>query len=244
MSGTNGNFIDGLRAAARENPLAAALIGGGALWLLIGNDRLKNAARSAGAAATPVADLAARGQRAAASTVEAGYDSIRDGASRVQEEVSQGARETARTARTAASEAVSGMTDTLKDRFDESVATAQERWQDLAGTLPGREVLTQARSSLADLFERQPLILGAVGAAIGATVAGALAKSDLEDEMVGEFSDGLKTDLAARADNVSRSAREATDTLRAEFADAGAEYADRIRQAGRDAIDAASERLK
>jgi hypothetical protein len=28
-------FLDGLSAAARDNPLAAALIGGGALWLLM-----------------------------------------------------------------------------------------------------------------------------------------------------------------------------------------------------------------
>ena len=44
MNGSHGSFIDGLSAAARENPLAAALIGGGALWLLIGSDKLKNAA--------------------------------------------------------------------------------------------------------------------------------------------------------------------------------------------------------
>jgi hypothetical protein len=245
MSGTNGNFMDGLRTAARENPLAAALIGGGALWLMIGNDRLKSLAGAAGAAAAPVADLAARGQRPVASTVEAGYDSMRDRASRLQGEVSRGFQEMARDARSAASDAASGTTDTLRDRLDDGVATAQEMWEGLGGgPLPGKEVLTQAQSTLADLFERQPLVLGAVGVAIGATVAGALAKSDLEDELVGQFSDGLKTDLATRAHNVSQRAREATGTLKAEFTDAGAEYADRIKQAGRDAVDAASERLK
>jgi len=35
------NFLDNLKEAVRENPLSAALIGGGALWLLMGNDRLK-----------------------------------------------------------------------------------------------------------------------------------------------------------------------------------------------------------
>lgn len=235
--------MDGLRTAARENPLAAALIGGGALWLMIGNDRLKSAAGAAGAAAAPVADLAARRQRALASTVDAAYDSMRDRTSRLQGEVSRGFQEMARDARSAASHAASGTSDTFLDRLDDGVATAQEMWEGLGGTLPGKEVLTQARSSLADLFERQPLVLGAVGVAIGATVAGALAKSDLEDELVGQFSDGLKTDLATRAQNVSQSAREATGTLKAEVTDAGAEYADRIKQAGRDAIDAARERL-
>ena len=54
---------------ARENPLAAALIGGGALWLLIGSDKLKNAAGSVTSAAAPLADLGARAQRSAASSL-------------------------------------------------------------------------------------------------------------------------------------------------------------------------------
>ena len=44
-----------------------------------------------------------------------------------------------------------------------------------AGLCQGRKRLRQAQSSLSDLLERQPLVLGAVGLAIGATVAGALA---------------------------------------------------------------------
>jgi hypothetical protein len=39
------------------------------------------------------------------------------------------------------------------------------------------------------------LVLGAVGFAIGATVARALAKSTFENEWVGELSDNLKEDF-------------------------------------------------
>ena len=66
MNDSQGSFIDGLTTAARENPLAAALIGGGTLWLLIGGDKLKNAAGSVTSAAAPLADLGARAQRSAA----------------------------------------------------------------------------------------------------------------------------------------------------------------------------------
>ena len=102
--------------------------------------------------------------------------------------------------------------------------------------------LTQ--SSFSDLLERQPLVLGAVGLMIGATVAGTLAKSSLEGEWVGDLSDGLKADLKERAGAVSQSVREASDTLKAEFADAGAEYVDRVQQAGRDVIDTSREGLQ
>jgi len=243
MSGTPSSFVDGLTAAVRENPLAAALIGGGALWLLIGNDKLKNAASSLTTAAAPLADAGMRGQRAAASKFEDGYNSVRDRTSRMQDEASRGFGETVRNAKSAASDAMSDVADTMSDRFDEGVTGAREVWERLGRAVPKRETLAQAQSSLSDLLERQPLVLGAVGLAIGATVAGALAKSRLEDGWVGDLSDSLKADLSTRAGAVSQSVREASDTLKAEFEDAGAEYVDRVKQAGRDAMDAAREKV-
>ena len=247
MNRSQGSFIDGLSAAARENPLAAALIGGGALWLLIGSDRLKNAAGSVTSAAAPLADLGARAQRSAASSWEDwedAYGSMRKRASRMQDEAARGINETVRGARTAASDAMSGAAETTNERFDEGMAGAREMFDRLGRVLPKKETLQQAQSSLSDLLDRQPLVLGAVGLAIGATVAGALAKSSLEDEWMGNLSDDLKADLKERAGAVSQSVREASDTVKAEFADAGAEYADRLQQAGRDALDASRGTLR
>jgi hypothetical protein len=244
MIGSQGSFMDGLVAAARENPLAAALIGGGALWLLIGSDKLKNAAGSVTSAAAPIADLGGRAQKSAFSSWEDSYGSMRNRASRMQDEASRGINETVRDARTAASDAMSGAAETISERFDEGIAGAREMFDRVGQALPRKETLRQVQSSLSDLLERQPLVLGAVGLAIGATVAGALAKSSLEDEWVGNLSDGLKADLKERAGAVSQSVREASDTLKAEFADAGAEYADRVQQAGRDALDAGREKLR
>jgi hypothetical protein len=244
MNGSQGSFIDGLTAAARENPLAAALIGGGALWLLIGSDKLKNAAGSVTSAAAPLADLGARAQRSAASSWDDTYGSMRTRASNMQEEASRGINETVRDAGTAASDAMSGAAETISERFDEGIAGAREMFDRVGQALPRKETLRQAQSSLSDLLERQPLVLGAVGLAIGATVAGALAKSSLEDGWVGELSDSLKADLNARAGAVSQSVREASDALQAELSDAGADIADRVQEAGRDALDASRETLR
>jgi hypothetical protein len=244
MIGSQGSFIDSLTAAARENPLAAALLGGGALWLLIGSDKLKNAAGSITSATAPIADLGARAQKSAFSSWEDSYGSMRNRASRMQDKASHTVNEAVQNASTAASDAMSGAAETMSERFDEGVAGAREMFDRMGRVLPRKETLRQAQSSLSDLLERQPLVLGAVGLAIGATVAGALAKSSLEDEWVGDLSDGLKADLKERAGAVSQSVREASDTLKAEFADAGAEYADRVQQAGRDALDAGREKLR
>ena len=67
MSSTQSGFFDNLASAVQENPLAAALIGGGALWLLMGNDRLKGAASSAAATVSPMVDIGARNLRSATS---------------------------------------------------------------------------------------------------------------------------------------------------------------------------------
>lgn len=211
--------------------------------MLIGNDKLKNAASSLTAAAAPLADAGMSGQRAAASKFEDGSNSVRDRTSRMQDEASRGFGETVRNAKSAASDAMSDVADTMSDRFDEGVTGAREVWERLGRAVPKRETLAQAQSSLSDLLERQPLVLGAVGLAIGATVAGALAKSSLEDGWVGDLSDSLKADLSTRAGAVSQSVREASDTLKAEFEDAGAEYVDRVKQAGRDAMDAPREKV-
>jgi hypothetical protein len=162
----------------------------------------------------------------------------------MQDEASRGINETVQNARTAASDAMSGAAETMTDRFDEGIAGAREMFDRVGRALPGKETFEQAQSSLSDLLERQPLVLGAVGLAIGATVAGALAKSGLEDEWVGDLSDSVKADLKERAGAVSQSVREASDTLKSEFADAGAEYVDRVQQAGRDALDAGREKLR
>ena len=235
--------MDGLTTACRDNPLAAALIGGGALWLLIGSDRLKNAAGSVTSAAAPLADLGTRAQRSVASTWDDAYGSARDHVSRMQDEASRGINETVRNTRAAASDAMSGAAETVSERFDEGVAGARDMFDRLGRTLPRKETFAQAQSSLSDLLERQPLVLGAVGLAIGAAVAGAMARTDVEDEWVGNLSDGLKEDLKERAGAVSQSVREGADTLKAELADAGAEYADRVQQAGRDALEAGREKL-
>jgi hypothetical protein len=136
---------------------------------------------------------------------------------------------------------MSGAADKLRDRFDEGVAYARENLGKLA---PERESLTRAQSSLADMLERQPLMLGAIGLAIGATVAGAFRTSDLENEWIGDHSDDMKADLNTRAEAVSQSLREASGTLKAELSDTAAEAVDRVKQAGMDAADAAREGLR
>lgn len=235
MSGIHTGFLDNLKEAVRENPLAAALVGGGALWLLMGNDKLKRAASSVTSATVPLADIGARNLRSAEPKFEHSPPTAPD----MENGSSQRVGETLRDAASATSDAVSGAADAIKGRVEDSVNYARENLGKLGSALPRKETLAQAQSSFSDLLERQPLVLGAIGLAIGAVVAGAFSRSDLENEWVGELSDSVKADLNARAGAVSQSVREASDTLKAEIGDMGAEARERLQETGRNAMDAA-----
>ena len=241
MSNTQGSFVDSVITAARENPIAAALIGGGALWLLIGSEKLKSAA-SITSTTFPSSDTATRRQKSARSRYEA--TPAPPTAPEMDHEGSFGLGETLHDARTAASDAVSKAADQMKDRLDEGTNYARDMIGQLDEILPGKDTFTRAQSSLADLLERQPLVLGAIGLAVGAAVAGAFQSSDLENEWVGEYSDSVKGELNERAGAVSQSVREAADTLKNEIKDAGTETFDRVKQAGMDVAEAAGQKLR
>ena len=245
MTNTQIDFVESLKTAARENPLGAGLIAGGALWLLIGNDRLKSAVSSAASAASSTIDQGAHTFRAAGSlkTTSApptAPEMDHDGNSGIGQTFRQ-AKSSASSAASGAAEAISDAADSIKDRFDEGMAYAQENFNKIGNPLPDRQTLEWARSSLSDILERQPLVVGAIGLAIGAAVAGAFQTSEIENEWAGELSDTVKEDLTTRAEAVAKSVREGVDTVKSEISDAGAELIDGSKRAGKDALNAARE---
>jgi hypothetical protein len=246
MTITQTDFVESLKTAARENPLGAGLIAGGALWLLIGNDRLKAAVSSAAAAASSTVDQGTHTLRAAGPKLKT--TSAPPTAPEMDHEGHSGMEETFHRARSSASDAASGAAemiseaaDSIKDRFDEGIAYAQENFNKMGNGLPDRQTLEWAQSSFSDILERQPLVLGAIGLAIGAAVAGAFQTSEIENEWAGELSDTVKEDLTTRAEAVVESVREGVDIMKSEISDAGAESVDRLKHTGKDALNAARE---
>jgi hypothetical protein len=196
-------FGQQLEDAVRENPVPAALIGMGCLWMFMGGSRLSlfgtdrersgaidragdaayEAAQRGGSAITRTAGHAAEalsdlGTRAAEMT-RAAAASVGDAVAAASAPMADAASSATDSAASVGARAV----EALPNWAAKASQTAQH-----AGAEWGRS----AQQSLAELFERQPLVLGAVGLAIGAGIAASLPTSEAEARLMGEASETLK----------------------------------------------------
>ncbi len=180
------SFVRDLGEAARENPVSAALIGIGVLWLF-GGGALAIARGTADR--TPADDWmpnpAGGRSRARSAAMDSG--------------ARLGANVTSATERLKAN-ASAAIEDT--SRFGREQASTVSQY---ARSIPdsGVEMVSSFRSSLTDLFEAQPLALGAIGLAIGAGIAAAVPVTKTESEYLGEASDTFREKAKQFADEQS-----------------------------------------
>jgi hypothetical protein len=158
------DFANAIGGAVRDNPLPAALIGMGLVWLFAGGRApLKS---GLGAAASGLSALGGR----------------------INEQVASTGRSIADTATSAADSTRTGVT---------SMANAVQ-------------APVGIRATLNDVFQSQPLLLGAIGLAIGAGIAASLPVTDAEKEYLGDASAefqskamGIANESAQRASDIA-----------------------------------------
>jgi hypothetical protein len=80
------------------------------------------------------------------------------------------------------------------ERVSETSARLARTASDYVDDLPDRagNLLEDARKSLTELFEAQPLAIGVVGVAVGAAIAAAFPSTEAEAEYLGESSEFFK----------------------------------------------------
>jgi hypothetical protein len=172
------DFVQDLGDAIRKNPLSAALIGMGAVWLLSNRGG-------------KVADAARDAWQGTTSTWRSGGQALREGAQATADAISGQGSQAA---------------DRLSDAGISLASSAREYARsapDFAGNLLG-----DTRANLGELFRSQPLALGAVGLAIGAAVAASLPTSELERTHLGDSSDFVKQKASELAGEQSQRAIE------------------------------------
>jgi len=201
------SFVRDLGDAARENPISAALIGMGILWMFGGSaasvarrarvDRmLDRAGEASEATGSMIRTTGARlGENVTSATRK-----VQSSASAAMEEATRFGREQIEGAGRFGREQIEGagrfgqeQTDTL-GRYARSLPEYARSIPDYARAIPesGGEMMHTLRSNLAELFKAQPLALGAIGLAIGAGIAAALPPTKAESEYLGETSEAVQ----------------------------------------------------
>ena len=199
FSGGDGpSVLTNLKGQVRDNPLAVSLISAGLVWLMVG--------QSASATATTAWDEAKL--KVPKSQSNSSLDS------------SDGTNMWSTATDAAASAAETG---------SEALRSAKHFASDMVGgaAQTATNAANRARHKLGGV-QQEPLVLAAVGFAVGAAIGGLLPHSELEDQMVGGSSDkvrGTAEDLLGRGLEAGRQV--ATDAL-----DAAKEEADRQGLAG------------
>ena len=203
----SGDFARDLGDAVRQNPLPAALIGMGVLWLFAGG------ARRAGLDPLRAANDAAAAGRSA---MRDGLQAASAGASDLADNVGQAVRAAGSGARDAAASVAGGLRESgaaVFERTSRLGSRVADSATEFARSAPGSasDILADARSNLSTMFREQPLLLGAVGLAIGAGVAASFPATELESEYLGETSDQLKERAQQLASEQAERAKEAAE---------------------------------
>jgi hypothetical protein len=241
-----GDFLKGLGKAASADPVPTLLIGVGAAMFLSGKGRVgstgnaeahgpraeesgtftnggpgTSTAQSAGGAISEGMAAVGSGIAAAASGVRSGVSSAgatvaRTAASIADEAVSSisSAREAVR----GAGSAVSGAASNLADNVSGYAASAREGVVDRGRKAfdESSRVLNDLRTRGSDFAQEQPLIVGALGVAIGAAVATLLPRTRTEDSLMGKASDSIKGAVGEAAGEQYREAKTAAENVATE----------------------------
>jgi len=202
-------FVSEFSYAVRGNPVPAALIGMGVLWMFLGGGSrttlLGGASRSLlsglGQASHQMGRTAYRG----AEGIGAGMSSAASGVAETIKEAGSLVRSATRSAADAAGETLSE----VSKQAAHAAKAAYETTEDFAGRAveaasrsatsqsrsvsdTGSEVTSSVQNTLAEMFQKQPLLLGAVGLAVGAAIAASIPATDAENRLMGETADSVK----------------------------------------------------
>ncbi|MEA2795769.1 MAG: hypothetical protein QOI87_3149 [Bradyrhizobium sp.] len=197
ISERGADFVRDLGEAARNNPLSAALIGMGVLWLFTGNRPVERAGDFVRSGFDRMPDAAGNMYEAARSTVKSSADTVAGGIASAAESLRDGG-----------AAAFDGAARFGRDQAD----AASEYGKSMRESGPA--MFDTVRSNLSELFEAQPLALGAIGLAIGAGIAAALPPSEVEAAYLGETSDTVKAKAAEfAAEQTARATTVAQDVM-------------------------------
>jgi len=218
LSTPPGAFSMNLVNSVRDNPIPVALVGIGIAWLMVSGRQQSE----------PVRQRYARSARRPVRYVDeyegmddAEYYAARDyGTGREVGGSDEGVmqRMASRTSETTndLKEKISDTASAVSGRVQQASQSARSRLQESAGSAQARmsevtrrsqQQVERAKDRFGQMLEEQPLVMGAVGLAVGAALGAAIPSTRRENEMMGSARDDL-------LDRAKETAREQAETLK------------------------------
>lgn len=194
---------------------------------------VRSAAGSAAAAASRVGETVSSTASDVAGGVSSAASAVTGGASAAADALSGGARYAADAAGSAA------------HYVGETAAEAYYRTR-RGAYYAGR----RARGTFLDVLEEEPLVLGALGLAVGAAIGAVLPPTETEDRYLGETRDRLRRDAEEAARALAEKGREvageAYESARSEYAadDGAATIADKVERVAKAAVGTVKEEVQ
>jgi hypothetical protein len=221
---TGSDFLGVLQDAVRENPISAALIGMGVFWMFMGGS---NVSLFGGGGRKSLFGAAAQGTQEFTGAVQQGGAALGAGIGGAMQGMTQPARQTGSAAATAMGDAAAATGDAAARAAGAAASGYQATVEMASRTAATMANATAAAASavqdtavnmstgmqrtLSDLLQRQPLLLGAVGLAIGAGIAASVPITDAEKEAMGEASDFVREKVGEKAAEVTGQIKEMAD---------------------------------
>lgn len=182
--GDANQLLSNLKTQVRDNPLALAMVGGGLAWLMMGSGpatRMSSASHAPAMPTTPQyrpaaavdasTSLRSGTQGSDRSAMAKGADAVRDKGASVAASIGHTA--------SSAKDSVAATAHDLRDAAGDYMSSASQ-----AGADAGHRL----KSTFMDALEREPLVLGALGVAVGAAIGAMLPATRTEQEYLGDVS--------------------------------------------------------
>jgi hypothetical protein len=222
----HGDFVNALQGAVRENPVSAALVGMGVLWMFMGGSNtslfggggrksiFRTAMQGAGQVGDAVRDTGEHVSSSTANVAAGTASQVTDAVRQASAVVGDTASRTAGQAVDAVSSAYGATTD-VASRAAETISNAtMTAATALQNT--GAKWGSTVQQNLSDLLDRQPLLLGAIGLAIGARIASSIPTTEAEKKVMGETSDFIRDTVTEKAAQVKDMADAALQEVKAQ----------------------------
>jgi hypothetical protein len=221
---TTSDFMTDLTEAAKANPLSAALIGAGIVWLFAG-EKVVTVPLAAGRTVTHAAGSALD---ATTSGIRSGAEAMTSGIRSGTEAVTSGVSSLASSVAGRAADTVQGFdTDDMSRRFTE---------QRDAATDAATSAYGQLRDNMTTLLRDQPIMLGMLGIAAGAAIAAAFPATSIERDVLGEAAASATTMATEAVDTVMARGGQVVDAVTDEMKKQGL-TTDAAKAAGQDVVD-------